>query len=187
MILSRENSFEEIIELLESNRVVIVPCDTIYGFLGKSPETDPIIRQIKGRGELKPFLHLISSIIQFNELSVIPFPKDLEEFWPGPLTVVTAVKSGGTIAYRLPADKFLQDIVSHIEVPLYSTSVNLSGEEPLWQISDIIDNFEDKVGLIVDAGDFIDKEPSTVIDITCKPYKIIRQGALKLPNHIIMD
>lgn len=181
MILSKENSFEEIIDTLENNGVVIVPCDTIYGILGKSPETDSKIREIKGRGEAKPFLHLISSVIQFNELSVIPFPKNLEKYWPGPLTVVTTVKQGGTIAYRLPSDRFLQDIVSHMESSLYSTSVNMSGENHLWKITDIIEKFEDRVDLIVDGGDFEGRKPSTVIDITSVPYKIIRQGALELP------
>ncbi|MGL1894639.1 MAG: L-threonylcarbamoyladenylate synthase [Spirochaetaceae bacterium] len=181
MILLKENSFEEIVERLTNGEIVIVPCDTIYGILGRSPDTDSAIRSIKGRGEFKPFLHLVSSIIQFNELSIIPFPEDLEEYWPGALTVVTAVKSGGTIAYRLPSDPFLQDIVSHMESPLYSTSVNISGEAPMWRIKDIIEQFENKVDLIVDGGDYENRKPSTVIDITTRPYKILRQGALTLP------
>ncbi len=185
MILTKDDSFENIIDILEKDGVVIVPCDTIYGFIGKAPETDSIIRDIKGRGESKPFLHLVSSVIQFNELSVIPFPEELEKYWPGPLTVVTAVKSGGTIAYRLPSDNFLQDIVSHIETPLYSTSVNRSGEKPLWRLEDIALEFEDKVDLIIDGGDYKGREPSTVIDITSKPFKIIRQGALILPEDLL--
>lgn len=184
MILTKENSFSQVIDILESDGVVIVPCDTIYGILGKAPVTDSVIREIKGRGEAKPFLHLVSSVIQFNNLSVIPFPEELEKYWPGPLTVVTAVKSGGTIAYRLPADKYLQDIVSHMEDPLYSTSVNISGEKPLWRIEDIIQEFDDKVDLIVVDGDYKGRLPSTVIDITCRPYKLIRQGALELPKEL---
>lgn len=184
MILTKEDSFSQVIDILEADGVVIVPCDTIYGILGKAPQTDSIIREIKGRGEAKPFLHLVSSVIQFNNLSVLPFPKELEKFWPGPLTVVTAVKSGGTIAYRLPSDKYLQDIVSHMEDPLYSTSVNISGEKPLWRFQDIVNEFENKVDLIVDGGDYKGRLPSTVIDITDKPFKLIRQGALKLPDEL---
>lgn len=184
MIRLKESSFNKIIEVLESGGVAIIPCDTIYGIMGKAPDTDSRIREIKGRGEAKPFLHLVSSVIQFNNLSVIPFPEDLERYWPGPLTVVTTVKSGGTLAFRLPKDLFLQDIVSHMESPLYSTSVNITGEKHLWKISEIIEKFEDSVDLIVDGGDYEDRIPSTVIDITCKPYKIIRQGALKLPEEL---
>ena len=117
MIVTKEDSFTKAIDILESGGVIIVPCDTIYGILGKAPESDKRIREIKGRGEYKPFLQLVSSIIRFNELSVIPFPKELEEYWSGPLTVVTTVKSGGTIAFRLPDDIYLQDIVSHMETP----------------------------------------------------------------------
>jgi len=187
VILLKENSFESVLDILENNGIVIFPCDTIYGILGRAPDTDSRIREIKGRGESKPFLHLISSIIQFNNLSVIPFPKDLEEFWPGPLTVVTTVKKGGTIAYRLPKDHFLQDIVSHFESPLFSTSVNISGQSHLCNISEIIEKFENKVDLIVDGGDMIDRRPSTVIDITVKPYRLIRQGDLYLPPHLLQD
>jgi len=184
VILSKEDSFNQVIDVLKSNGIVIVPCDSIYGILGKAPETDIKIRELKGRGELKPFLHLVSSIIQFNNLSIIPFPKELEKYWPGPLTVVTTVKSGGTIAYRLPNDIYLQDIVSHMESPLFSTSVNVSGEKPLWRFKDIVSEFEDKVNIIVDDGDYIDREPSTVIDITFRPFRLIREGALKLPQKL---
>lgn len=184
MIHSKEHSFEKILSTLDNEGLVIIECDTIYGILGKSPETDSRIREIKGRGESKPFLHLISSVIQFNELSVIPFPDNLEKYWPGELTVVTTVKQGGTIAYRLPADRFLQDIVSHIESPLYSTSVNISGERHLWDIDEIINKFNDRVDLIVNCGNLEGRLPSTVIDITSFPYKIIRQGGLILPKEL---
>ena len=43
---------------------------------------------------------------------------------------------------------------------------------------EIIEVFSGKVDLIVDAGDIIDKKPSTVLDLTSEKPKILREGAL---------
>ena len=50
--------FELIVQALAENRVVIMPCDTIYGLVGAAPETESKLIELKKRRE-KRFLRLI--------------------------------------------------------------------------------------------------------------------------------
>jgi L-threonylcarbamoyladenylate synthase len=70
--------------------------------------------------------------------------------------------------------------------PLFSTSVNRAGEPPLRTVEAMRAELENDVDLIFDAGDMLPGAPSTLLDITVRPFKILRQGALRLlPEDLI--
>ena len=181
MIIPYKNPkmFDTLFNVLERDGVAILPGDTIYGFVGKYPITEKRIRSIKGREEGKPFLVLVDYEI-LSKLTDQEIPAELKHFWPGPLTLIVRCKyAEGTIAVRIPKDKVQMDLIQRLKMPLFSTSVNRSGELPLNDIHGIIKEFEDKVDLIVDGGNIKEGEPSTIIDITQHPYKLVREGAVK--------
>ncbi len=178
--LHAEDTLQQAASLLKSSQVIIAPCDTIYGFLGAVPDTDQAIRDIKGRGETKPFLQLIRSE-WIDELTPTVIDDRLKQLWPGPLTLIVENFQGSTTAFRVPQDDFLLELLSNVGRPLYSTSVNRSGEAPMHSLGDIIDAFADQVELIIDGGD-IAGEPSTILDITVTPWKVLRQGACRVPT-----
>ncbi len=175
------------IRLLKRGDLAILPCDTIYGIVGAAPATEQRIRRLKGRGK-RPFIQLIPSASWLCRFTEVSLPASLQSYWPGPLTIIfpgsTALEGNQTVALRLPADTFLQELLFELDCPLYSTSVNLSGGEALWKIGDIIAAFAQEVGFIIDAGDLPGQSSSTILDICQKPYQIIRQGALQLPDHL---
>ena len=70
---------------------------------------------------------------------------------------------------------------------LFSTSVNVSGKPALWRIEDICSTFEKHVDLVVTAGDRPEGVPSTIVDVTAKPYRLLRRGALDLPDDLFKD
>jgi L-threonylcarbamoyladenylate synthase len=160
--------------------VAIIPCDTIYGLVGTVPGSEERIRRIKGRGEDKPFLQLVAGADWVARLAAAPIPASLEKHWPGPLTVILPGLGGGTVALRVPDSLFLRELLSAMDMPVYSTSVNRAGQAPLWRIADIVEGFEDDVDLVMDAGDLPGAVPSTIVDATCSPLRIVRQGALAL-------
>jgi len=170
--------------ILREGGIVILPCDTIYGINGLFPETDSRIRSIKGRGETKPFLRLIR-LKDVPAVSSSPIPPELLGLWPGPLTLIVACEDGETAGIRVPRDPFIQEILEILGKPLISTSVNRSGSPAVEQIREIIDQFEDEVDLIVDDGDREGALPSTILDITGFPYRIIRAGACILPPFVL--
>ncbi len=166
--------------VLSSLGVAILPCDTIYGIVGVAPQTEERIRSIKGRGEDKPFLQLLPDLGWVRKLSGQELPPRLARLWPGPLTLIVQAKAGGTVGIRLPDSDVLRCILAAVGRPLYSTSVNRAGSSPLNRIEDIRDEFEDCVDLIVDAGALSQGAPSTIVDVTARPYRILRQGSLRL-------
>ena len=153
----------------------------MYGLIGVAPETGERIREIKGRGEDKPFLRLLPDSSWVRKFSPLAPPARLLKYWPGPLTLVFPAHAGGTVALRVPDSPFLRDLLEAVGSPLYSTSVNRAGAAPLQTVAEMRREFEDSVDLIYDSGDLPPGPPSTLVDVTSRPYKILRPGALLLP------
>lgn len=172
-------------DILIHDGVCIIPCDTIYGFVGATSYSEKKIREIKGRKEIHPFLRLIHSKEMLPMLTDMRIDEEIFSFWPGPLTVVVPYRGGGTIGVRVPDDTFLVRLLEIINTPLISTSVNKSGQKPMNKIGDIVIHFEDTVDCIVDGGDMEGKTPSTVLDISSKPYKTLRNGACTIPSRLL--
>ncbi|MCK5671922.1 MAG: L-threonylcarbamoyladenylate synthase [Spirochaetales bacterium] len=172
-------------DILSNNGIVIMPCDTIYGIVGVYPDSENRIRDIKGRDENKPFLILIRKewISRFTKIELKKYFLDL---WPGPLTLIVPGLTGNTVALRVPDDKRLQNILLQLNHALYSTSVNRSGKASLENESDIEKEFGSEVELFVKEGDLTGSQPSTIINLTVKPYKIIRQGSCIIDTDMLL-
>ncbi len=177
-----KKSFFRLVDTVRNGGVAIIPCDTIYGIVGIAPDTEQRIRTIKGRGEDSPFVRLIQSADWLPGITNQKLPAALQAYWPGPLTLIFTSREGGNVALRVPKDNQLQRLLKEIGRPLFSTSVNRSQEEALWRIKDIIKQFEHKVDLIISAGDIKAGKPSTILDITLRPFRMLRQGVLELPD-----
>jgi len=179
-------------ELISSGGVVAFRTDTFYG-LGADPFNATAvarIRALKGREEDKPILLLISDREQTDRLiaaSSEMFKSVASEFWPGPLTIVgfaaamlpEEITAGtGTVGVRLPADEKVREFVRDCGGALTATSANPSGSEPARSAREVAAFFPDGIDLIVDGGDVTATEPSTVLDVTTSPPRIVREGAV---------
>jgi L-threonylcarbamoyladenylate synthase len=167
--------------LLARGGVAIIPCDTIYGIVGIDPEADARIRAVKGRGEDKPFVRLAADASWARRLTGRTAPDQLARHWPGPLTLVLPTEGRGTLALRVPAAAWLRELIAGLVKPLLSTSVNRTGRPALWRAADIIAEFGSEVDLVLDGGDLPDREPSTIVDASSRPFRILRQGAFRVP------
>jgi len=170
---------DNIFNVLKKKGIVIMPCDTIYGFLGIAPETRKKIQEIKGRDDSKPFLILILKewISQYTSFQMDKYFLDQ---WPGPLTVIVPDKNNSTVALRVPDDTVLLKLLYKLNHPLFSTSVNHIGEPAINKSGEIKVKFGNKIDLFVDKGDLPESKPSTIIDLCTKPYRVIRQGDCKI-------
>jgi L-threonylcarbamoyladenylate synthase len=169
-----------LLRTLACRGVVIMPCDTIYGLVGVAPDTEARIRALKGRQE-KSFLQLIPSAQWLPRFTAASLPEPLRSYWPGPLTIIFPSQST-TVALRVPDDERLQTLMRALDRPLYSTSVNRSGSPALWRIEEIVRDFEAEVDLVIDAGDLPSRQPSTILDTTSRPFRILREGAVRIPG-----
>ena len=178
------DSIKKCADSLKNAQVVIIPTDTVYGFsaiVDDESKTKEKIQKIKGRGDEKPFIQLISSPEDIKKYTDDKIPSKLLDYWPGPLTIIVNDKRiNSTTAFRCPADEWLRKIIKECNAPIYSTSVNRSGNPILETENEILAEFNDEVDLFVLDGDKINALPSTIVSVCDGNFKIIRQGCLKI-------
>lgn len=176
----REQAFQLILDILGAGNIVVMLCDTIYGLIGVSPDTERRIRFVKGRQEGKPFINLIPDVSWLPRMTESGMPELLKNHWPGPLTLIFPARGGGTVGLRVPEDEVLRRLMLRLGKPLFSTSVNRGGRPPLNSIQRIVEEFSADVDLIVDSGDAGNRRPSTIIDLTKTPFEVVRRGAVDI-------
>ncbi|HHU88985.1 MAG: L-threonylcarbamoyladenylate synthase [Sphaerochaetaceae bacterium] len=181
---SDPNSLPLIANHLKGGDLVIMPCDTIYGIVGVVDLSLAKLNQLKGRGGEKHFIQLVT-LEMANSIARCPIDEAILSLWPAPLTVIVADIWGGTTAIRVPADAFLIALLELVGKPLYTTSVNLTGEPFLNAFDQIYGAFKAKVSLFVRGEIGENSLPSTILDTSGDKYKIIRQGSLDLSDIII--
>ena len=199
MILKKSDStsIEQTAAILKNGGIVIIPTDTVYGFSGivdlKNAsahfKTDAKIRAIKGRAETKPLIQLIAKPEDIRLYTDDDIPSSLLAKWPGALTIIvhikedapldaTAIPESCTVAFRCPGDEWLRKIIENCDAPVFSTSVNRSGQPVLDTTNSIASEFENEVNLIIDDGDKKGALPSTLVTIENGNVKVLRQGSV---------
>jgi len=180
---AQPESLELAVKMLDEGKILVLPCDTIYGLCAKvGKETMEKLYSLKERDQRKPFLEL-ATLVQAKALCVVP--PDVEALWPCQLTAIMHNRlDGGKTAIRVPDDPFLQEVLSRLGTPIYSTSVNMSGSASLTHMTDIILAFNGKVDLFVVDGQMQGTVPSTLIDCTVNPYRILRRGGYDVSSLI---
>ncbi|HUV14492.1 MAG TPA: L-threonylcarbamoyladenylate synthase [Acidobacteriota bacterium] len=183
---------ERAAEVVRRGGVLLYPSDTIYG-LGCNPFCESAVRrilEIKKRSGEKGLLVLVPSQDWLERLA-----RDVDSallgicdrFWPGPLTILLKARpelsreltgGEGTIGIRQPANPVLQEWMERIPGPVVSTSANLSGTEVITSASELKELFGSLVDLFIQSSEPVSGTPSTVVDLTCTPPKILRQGPL---------
>ena len=179
-------------KIVSAGGVIAFRTDTFYG-LGADP-FDALavakIRELKGREENKPILLLLSDASgadRFIAERSKAFEEVARKFWPGPLTIVGAAVSNlppeitagtETVGVRVPADESVRELVRRCGGALTATSANPSGREPARSAEEVRDYFGDRLDLVVDGGEVFATEPSTVLDVTTIPPRVVRQGAI---------
>jgi len=175
---------EQVSSVLLSGGVCIIPTDTIYGIvaLDDIPEAVNKIYKIKKRPMGKPFIRLVGRYESIKAYTELDLPHELSHYWPGPLTIIFPARDGGTTAIRYPKYDFLDEVFGLLDYRvLVAPSANMSEEKNILEKNELIRIFNGKVDLIAAFKEKLEeKTPSTIVDITKKPWKIIRQGSLKL-------
>lgn len=167
---------EETARLLSEGLTGVLPCDTIYGFssLADSRGAESIYT-IKQRPKNKNLIMLMTR--KQAEESDLEIPAEIIALWPAPLTVIVRTPSGTTQAVRVPSDDFALSVISKCG-PVWSTSVNISGEPSLVHFDEILARFNGECGFMVRKEEESSSAlPSTIIDCTVTPWRLIRQGA----------
>jgi L-threonylcarbamoyladenylate synthase len=194
-------TLDEAAGIISAGGIVAYRTDTFYG-LGADPlNRDAVrsIRSLKGREEAKPILLLISDegeLARFLISRSEAFQRLAQRHWPGPLTLIGLARpeipdeltaGTGTIGVRLPDDERVRKLVRICGGALTATSANLSGSLPARSAEEVQTYFPDEIALIIDSGEVTVAEPSTVVDVSDKGPRIIREGIIKREHLGIKD
>ena len=185
-----EDLFTKTKEVLKAGGIIAFPTDTFYG-LGADPFNKTAvdkIYEIKNRDSKKPLLLLIDSPEKLDDLVEEPSKdsvKLIENFWPGPLTILFKPKSTipenittGLLGLRQPGNAITRKLLSALDHPLTAPSANFSGKNPATTAKQVELQLGNKLDLILDAGVCKGGQPSTLVDATQKPIRLIREGAV---------
>ncbi|MFH1177643.1 MAG: L-threonylcarbamoyladenylate synthase [Acidobacteriota bacterium] len=176
-------------EVLRQHGVVGFPTETFYG-LGADP-SDPIalerVHALKRRAADKALPVVGASLDQLESLVLLqPGVRELlAAVWPAPLTVVLPARgalSGGatSLAVRVPDHGLLRSLLARVG-PLTATSANRAGERPLARAAEVAALLGPELALLLDGGKSAGDAPSTLVDLTVQPPKLLRQGGFLLP------
>lgn len=177
---------------LKAGGLVAFPTETVYG-LGAVATDAAAVQHVfaaKGRPEEKPLIVHLSRQEQIHAVvrELPPIAQLLmEHFFPGPLTLVlrkhpsipAVVTAGGdTVGVRMPDYPVARALIDAVGEPLAAPSANLSGKRSSISAEDVLADLEGRIDLVLDAGPSPLREPSTVLDLTVTPPRILRQGSL---------
>lgn len=185
-------------QLINTGAVIAFPTDTFYG-LGCDPfnaNSVEKIYKIKQRQSDKAILLLVSSLDmldkcvdweQINSNSKKTLHLLTENFWPGPLTIILPAKNtlpsnlvspAKTIGIRYPNYLIAQKLTQAIGGVITATSANLSGQANTQTAAEVIAQLGNTVDYILDGGKSPGGSASTIIDISCEPPRLVREGAI---------
>lgn len=179
-ILTKEEFFaheKEYIKKIEKGAIFIYPTDTIYGIGTNALDTKAVqkIREIKKRPDM-PFSIIAPSKAWIHDnCEVRPYEQEWLDKMPGPYTLLLKLKntnaiseevnvSGQTVGVRIP-DHWIAKIASDANMPIVTTSVNISGNAPLRHISEMQPDIGKYVQFCIDEG-LLQGRPSKIIDCT---------------------
>lgn len=189
----REEGIAAATSAIRRGGLVVLPTDTVYGLGADAFEPASVRRLLaaKGRGRNMPPPVLVSAASTLDALAVaVPaYARELvEQLWPGPLTVVCKQQPSlqwdlgdtrGTVAVRMPDHEVALEVLARTG-PLAVSSANRTGMDPARDADEVESMLGESVEVILDGGPAAGGVPSTIVDVTGTPPRVLRVGAVPL-------
>lgn len=189
---------EEVCRALLNGELVAVPTETVYGLAADA--TDSLacakIFAAKGRPQFNPLISHVSSAEAAMEHGAFNADarKLAQAFWPGPLTLVVPKNASSpicdlataglqTVALRVPAGKVMRFLSERTGRPLAAPSANISGRISATCAEDVIEDLEEALSFVVDAGPCSVGIESTIVSCVDDMPRLLRPGGI--PRDVI--
>lgn len=186
---------EKASEVLKNGGIVIFPTDTTFVIGCRVDDKKAVERlfKIRKRPKTQPASVLVDTVLMakayVKSISKEVVDKLIEPYWPGPLTIVLPcridkvpflVRGGGlNLGVRIPNHPTIRSVIRKVGAGILGPSANLHGEKTPYSLEDVNPKLLNLVDYIL-PGECSIKGASTVIDCSVKPWKILRQGPVKI-------
>lgn len=178
--------------IIKEGGIVAFPTETVYGLGANAMDADAVakIYEAKGRPSDNPMIVHISRASDIGQLTRMLSPDIvaiIENFWPGPLTIIVKKRpevpdktTGGldTVAVRMPDSKAALDLITFAGCPIAAPSANLSGSPSPTRAKDVIADMDGRIDGIIEGEDCRVGIESTVLDLTGDVPTILRPGII---------
>jgi L-threonylcarbamoyladenylate synthase len=176
--------------VIRAGGIVAYPTDTLYG-LAVDPWSSQALERLflaKGRPADRAVPLVASG--ESGADAAGPFTPRARalagRFWPGPLTLLVPAEAclapavhGGTrlVGVRVPDSVVARALAAHAGGLITATSANRSGAPASANPEDLLSLGHD-VDMLLDAGFAPGGAPSTIVDATAEPPRLVRAGAV---------
>ncbi|MBI2028305.1 MAG: threonylcarbamoyl-AMP synthase [Candidatus Levybacteria bacterium] len=191
-----ENEIKKAVEILKRGGIIIFPTDTAYG-IGCRIDNEKSIKRLFDirKRPVKQATPVLVDSIKMAQRYLQPIPIGVKEelmnkYWPGALTIIlrclrtkvpSLVRGGrGTLGVRMPNHEIIRTVIGRLGVPVLAPSANFHGNKTPFRFKDLNPKLVSKVDYALQHDSSLGKTVSTVIDCSRKPWKVIRQGAIKI-------
>ena len=175
-----------LLDHLQTGGVLFAPTNTVFGIICLEKEK---IREIKKKSPNAPLQllatkHMAQKFLAQEVVENEVFALLTSNFWTGALSIIADTTAGKRECFRVPDYPVLLNLLTHLDKPLFASSLNVHGEEELWK-RDKIKKFaiQTKQAIWVIYEKQMVSKASTVIDFYCSgkstaSFKILRAGCL---------
>lgn len=173
--------------------LVGLPTETVYGLGADATNAEAVAKifAVKGRPHFNPLISHVVSLEAAEALGVFsPMARKLAEaFWPGPLSLVVprqpdcavcdlACAGLDTIALRVPSHALMQQVLHAFAKPIAAPSANVSGRPSPTTAGHVLDEFGDRLSLVLDGGPSAVGLESAVVAVSSDQATLLRLGGL---------
>lgn len=192
MELIKDEELKRIAQELRMGKLVLFPTETVYGIGTNGLDENAVKRiyEVKERDLKNPINLLVRDISMVEEIatniSSLEY-KLMQAFFPGPLTlilkkkpIVPSIVTAGsdTVGVRMPNNEICNKLLTYSGVPIAAPSANISGSPSGTSLSEILQDFSEKVDYIIDGGKTSLGIESTIVKVVNNIPYVLRPGSI---------
>ncbi|MDD6648059.1 MAG: L-threonylcarbamoyladenylate synthase [Firmicutes bacterium] len=192
ILSTTENDIAEAAEIIQQGGLVAFPTETVYGLGADALNAEAVAKvyEAKGRPSDNPMIVHIARASDIGQLTPMlseDIVKLIDNFWPGPLTMVLKKKAGvpdrttgglDTVAVRMPDSEAALELIREADCPIAAPSANISGRPSPTRASDVIADMDGRIDAVIQGDDCRVGIESTVLDMTGDTPVILRPGII---------
>jgi protein-tyrosine phosphatase len=193
------------VQALAEGKLVAFPTETVYGLAASARNAAAVehLLDVKQRKKGHPLALAVKGSDDALDYvpDMCPLARRLaRRCWPGPITLVVddahqdsligqlplsvrqAIAPEGTVGMRAPAHHLFLDVLRMNMGPIVLTSANRSGAAEAVTAREVIDNLNGDIALVVDDGPSRYGQPSSVVRVEGRGFKLLREGVVSEPT-----
>ena len=192
ILSTTENDIAEAAGIIQQGGLVAFPTETVYGLGADALNAEAVAKvyEAKGRPSDNPMIVHIARASDIGQLTPM-LSEDIvnliDNFWPGPLTMVLKKKAGvpdrttgglDTVAVRMPDSEAALELIREADCPIAAPSANISGRPSPTRAGDVIADMNGRINAVIQGDDCRVGIESTVLDMTGDTPVILRPGII---------